>query len=87
MLSKINPFLNYPEKICPFVFKNAKILDLRFYGLVEHFLFRNMLEFDSKFDNSDSLNYLNAGINSVILNGYKYKLSKKMLNPFVFQKI
>lgn len=73
--------VKYFQNTCPLIFKNTQIDNIWFYGFSEIFLKNNMLGFnlDQNFEN------LNSSINTFIIHLYKAKISKKLLNKFVFK--
>lgn len=74
--------IKYSDKTCPIIFQNSviKFIEIKYLSLT--FLLKNKLEFvNASFDGLDT------DILQLILDGYHYELSEKLVNKYVFNKI
>jgi hypothetical protein len=72
------------KAVCPFIFKNASLNQLKFTGLVDSFLLRNLWTFD-QVDPKEAT--INSRINLAFVSGYNYRLDPTILNSRVFEFI
>jgi hypothetical protein len=74
------------QAVCPFVFKNAKLLCLNLAYQVDSFLFVSLLRFQGV--NSTSILFINSTIFEFdVENSYNFKLDEGLLHPLVFEKV
>lgn len=74
----------FPNSLCPLIFKNANIRTIFVFGLVDSFYKRNVLKFTDDVDFQDlnsTIVYLN------LENVENINLDSKLLNRFVFSQL
>lgn len=78
----------YKNRLCPLLFKNARINLLYISGMSNHFFRQNVLSFNSIHENETLLDDLNSSIRELgLYRTENIALDKNFLNPYVFKKI
>jgi hypothetical protein len=71
--------------MCPYMFSNAKLNTLNIGYLVDSFVVKNLLKFQTELQNS--LSSINSIIAQLEVSGYHFKLDETLMHPLVFEKV
>jgi hypothetical protein len=75
-----SPTVKYKSTVCPQVFMNSQLDSIIFFGLVDHFIKKNVPDLDKSYSKS-----INSRVNTFCIDGYNYELTKSLINPSVLE--
>jgi hypothetical protein len=71
--------------LCPYMFSNTNLSFLQIGALVDSFVVKNLLKFQTELQNAPTS--INSAIISLVVDGYHFNLDKKLMHPLVFEQV
>jgi hypothetical protein len=85
-----NSYGSSSQAVCPYLFKNALIIEMDLFYQVNSFLFVSLFRFEnnSRISKNDNIkSSIGSTVKTVSVNGYNYKLDTGLLHPLVFEQL
>jgi hypothetical protein len=83
-----NTYNEAQQPLCPYIFRNSRLVGFELEGQVDSFLYVNLLQFNKTNLFKDNVTSIDSRIDELtIINSYNYKVDESLVHPLVFKHL